>query len=266
MPLPAPTPGPATRRSRGLGGLARPGIALLILACVGLWGCDAFEQSADLPIAGPPLGPLEPGAIRYICSEFPFDPAILEAPANDEQADTRFAAALRALIEPPVRPHLPKTGWHLLGSDDDSAEFVTGSAQDGLTLVAVEPWEGLVRAVEYGSCQPELVYLPPVRIAEWEPDPEGRLGRDTTTFVALVTERECASGQAAIGRIVAPTLAFLDDRVLIAFGTVPPVGDGVATCQGNPPVPIRVDLGQPLGDRVLVDPAIWPPKEFPAPN
>lgn len=241
-------------------------VLLIAAAAVALAACGSLAPIYTAE-PGPFLGPLEPGAIRYSCGEFPFDPAILDEPETDEQADTPFAAALRRLIEPPANPVLPKTGWRLLGSDDDSAEFVTGTLDEGLTIVSIEPWEGLLRATEGGTCQPKLVYPPNIGLATWVLDAGDRaLAPASTTFFALVTEQDCASGRAAIGRILGPTITFLDDRVLVAFGVRPQTGGGANTCQGNPPVPIRVELGQPLGDRTLVDPAMLPVAEFRIPG
>jgi hypothetical protein len=236
--------------------------AALIALAAGACATPAYTAGP-----GPFLGPLEPGAIRYLCREFPFDPAVLDGPATAEQADTPFAEALRKLIEPPVNPILPKTGWRLLGSDADSAEFVTGAVAEGLSMVAIEPWEGLLRALEAGSCQPKLVYPPGTGLATWELAADDRpLTAESTTFLALVTERDCASGRAAIGRILGPTISYLDDRVLVAFGVAPQTEEGGVTCQGNPSVPIRVELSEPLGDRVLVDPALLPVAEFRVPG
>lgn len=238
-------------------------VPLVAAVAVALAACGSLAPVYTAE-PGPFLGPLEPGAIRYSCGKFPFDPTIFEGPATDGQADTPFAAALRRLIEPPSDPVLPKTGWRLLGSDVDSAEFVTGTPNEGLTIVSIEPWEGLLRATEGGSCQPKLVYPPNIGLATWVLDAGDRaLTPASTTFFALVTERDCASGRAAIGRILGPTIAFLDDRILVAFGVRPQTGGGAHTCQGNPPVPIRVELGQPIGDRMLVDPAMLPVVEFP---
>ena len=239
-------------------------LQLAALAASLLLGCDALGEPVDVAIAGPNLGPLEPGAIRYICREFPFDPAILEVDATDERASTPFGAALRALIDPPVHGDLPKSGWHLRGSDADSAEFATGDVAEGLTAVSVEPWQGLLRASGDGTCQPQLVSPQPVGIARWEPDPKTPLSEHTTSFVALVTERACASGRAAIGRVIRPTIAHLDDRVAIAFGVMPQPDGTVATCPSNPSVGIRVELGEELGNRLLVDPGMLPVREFKA--
>jgi hypothetical protein len=46
----------------------------------------------------------------------------------------------------------------------------------------------------------------------------------------------------------------------------PQTEEGGVTCQGNPSVPIRVELSEPLGDRVLVDPALLPVEEFRVPG
>jgi len=49
-----------------------------------------------------------------------------------------------------------------------------------------------------------------------------------------------------------PLVRFTATEIIIAY-TVEPLPYGAYTCQGNPSVPNRVNLGEPIGDRVLVD-------------
>lgn len=75
----------------------------------------------------------------------------------------------------------------------------------------------------------------------------------------LVTERACASGQGAEGRIELVELNETADQIRLRIGVRPPDGDA-QTCQGNPPTPFTVELSEPLGDREIVDASAVPPR------
>lgn len=80
-----------------------------------------------------------------------------------------------------------------------------------------------------------------------------------TSVDLLVTERACASGRGAEGRIELVELNVTTDQIQLRIGVRPPEGDG-QTCQGNPPTPYKVELSEPLGDREIVDTSVVPPR------
>jgi len=80
-----------------------------------------------------------------------------------------------------------------------------------------------------------------------------------TSVDLLVTERACASGQGAEGRIELVELNETTDQVQLRIGVRPPEGDA-QTCQGSPPTPYTVELSEPLGDRGIVDISVVPPR------
>ncbi|NAS24899.1 hypothetical protein GT755_24840 [Herbidospora sp. NEAU-GS84] len=75
-----------------------------------------------------------------------------------------------------------------------------------------------------------------------------------------VTEKDCASGRPATGRIKLAALEETDQEVRVVVA-VRPV-DGSVTCQGNPRTPFTVELSRPLGDRTVVDAAVHPPRRL----
>jgi hypothetical protein len=105
--------------------------------------------------------------------------------------------------------------------------------------------------------QPEI----PGETATWTFAPGQEIGPDTTEFVAMVTERNCASGQSSEGRIVGPMVDAHNDRVVVTF-EVRPLG-GEQTCPGNPPTAVTVRLGEAPGPRPLLDGGREPPSEPP---
>ncbi|GHH67589.1 hypothetical protein [Promicromonospora soli] len=79
----------------------------------------------------------------------------------------------------------------------------------------------------------------------------------------LVTEIACAGGEPADGRLTLERLVELEDRVELVIGVEAPPGDA-QTCQSNPPTPFTIELDEPLGDRTLMDGAVYPERELAA--
>jgi hypothetical protein len=75
----------------------------------------------------------------------------------------------------------------------------------------------------------------------------------------LVTERACASGQGAEGRIELVEPIETAEQIQLRIGVRAPDGDA-QTCQGNPPTPFTVELSEPLGEREIVDASVVPPR------
>jgi hypothetical protein len=93
--------------------------------------------------------------------------------------------------------------------------------------------------------------------AVWEPAPEADLSPQSTSIDVLVREMECASGRSADERIMDPEVGLGDEEVVITFRVTLRGGD--QDCQGNPATPYTVELGEPLGERSLLDGAHDPP-------
>ncbi|MET0821789.1 MAG: hypothetical protein ABWY58_12550 [Aeromicrobium sp.] len=85
--------------------------------------------------------------------------------------------------------------------------------------------------------------------AVWRPATGGAPDPRTSTVDVLVTRVSCSSG--VTGDVVAPSIQEAGDRVVVTFEVTPEVE--VGTCPSNDWVPYRIDLGEPLGGRRLVD-------------
>jgi hypothetical protein len=81
----------------------------------------------------------------------------------------------------------------------------------------------------------------------------------------LVTERECASGQTAEGRVEVRDLQVTDKQVRVWIGVRPPGGSG-QTCPSNPPTPFTIELEQAVGTRSVVDIGVLPPRPLTSPR
>ncbi len=234
----------------------------VLAIAAGVIGAALLAGCALLPGAPGGAPPLGVGPLQYTCGRFPFGAEMLDRSDTDEAAANPAAAALREHLakDGPDIDFLPDTGWSLAGMDADGAEFVIEDGDLGMKVVSVHsadlgPWI----VTGWGDCQPQRVLPPGLNEASWTLDPaEPRPGADTQTFTALVTERECASGQSSEGRVVGPDILEVGDEVLVTFA-VRPLGGDMQSCPGNPATRVVVDLGEPLGDRQLLDGGTLPP-------
>lgn len=92
-----------------------------------------------------------------------------------------------------------------------------------------------------GQTQPATWFLP----AGFVLDPAA------SSVEVLVAEQGCTSGQGAGGNTAEPVVEVTGTEVRIAVATF--VRRGPQNCPGHPLAPLAVDLGQPLGNRALVD-------------
>ncbi|WP_194907942.1 hypothetical protein [Quadrisphaera sp. INWT6] len=91
------------------------------------------------------------------------------------------------------------------------------------------------------TTNPATWFLP----AGFVPDPAA------TSVEVLVDEEGCTTGQGAVDNTAPPQVEVTDAQVRIAVSTY--IRKGAQGCPGHPLAPLVVELGQPLGDRTLVD-------------
>lgn len=241
--------------------------ALILVACAalaaGACGNAAVPSGSDSPDGSVPI---ELANIRYTCGKFPFAIGLLTAgPGNAERADHPAAAALRAHLAGagPEIASLPDSGWHLAGMTELAAEFVVVDGAEIETVFVEHPvggWE----VSGWGQCRPLVVLAEGLGAASWAYDPaQPRPGAATQEFDAMVTELACNSGQPAVGRIVGPEIVRTADTILVMFAVRPRGGN--QDCPSNPATRARVDLGEPLGERKLLDGGQFPPADPAAP-
>jgi|GEM_PF-2510622 len=96
-----------------------------------------------------------------------------------------------------------------------------------------------------GGC----VVLSRTQEADWYLPAGSGADPESTSLTILVVERGCSSGQAP--SIVEPEVELGASTVTIAVRTRERLAL-TQSCQSNPATPVKVDLGEPLGDRELV--------------
>lgn len=85
---------------------------------------------------------------------------------------------------------------------------------------------------------------------------------DARTLTIDVNERQCTSSRDPRPFLKDPVVVETAESVTV-YGTTTPMTEA-ATCSGNPTVQQTIVLEKPLGDRVVLDGATWPPSEVPA--
>lgn len=86
--------------------------------------------------------------------------------------------------------------------------------------------------------------------AIWNIESAESITPDATSFTALVERLGCANGET--GRLLDPVVAAGEDEIVVTFSVEAlPAGD--YTCPGNDRVPYLIELGEPIGQRSIVD-------------
>lgn len=112
--------------------------------------------------------------------------------------------------------------------------------------------DGATTDIATGASTTEVPFSQPQPgdAAVWDVDPTALPSADSSAFTAMVTRLGCNNG--VTGTVLRPVVALTDSEVTVTF-TVDAAGPGDRTCQGNDAVPSDVDIGEPIGRRVLVD-------------
>jgi hypothetical protein len=94
--------------------------------------------------------------------------------------------------------------------------------------------------------------------SSWRLRPGTLVTPERRVFRILVTERSCASGRPATGRIDEPLVIRERHRVQVAIFVRPL--EGPSTCPSNPETPYTLRLDRPLGHRTPADGGTIPPR------
>ncbi len=230
-----------------------------------LISCDGRPPGFHIEQLGAPtgaekaVGPIYDGlrsAIKTMRSEFMFDP----------RGD---------------RPH--RLPWLLAYQGDDRALFLARRKSGSWNVMTVEREGDTWGFGGYGGCHPRPLIVHQYGQSEWRVQELAPPTRQDTSLSIDVMERACASGQSATGRIVDPIIEYTVDTVTITVpvrdlidvlleeqvaewelqnpGLSPPPFSIGVNCPGNPWTPYELELGEPIGDRVLLDGGPFPPEQ-----
>lgn len=209
---------------------------------------------------------------EYLCQGTPVQASVLTDGTTADQLGDEAAAALDGASVPDIEPEQ----WRVLTETstevylirelpeprDSNGERRThellGAGWVDETEEGGEGWQLL----QHGDCalRYDLGDLGDAIVAL---DPDNPPDAASSQVHLLITEIECASGKPADGRVTLERLAQLEDRVELVIGVEAAPGDA-QTCQASPPTPFTVELDEPLGDRNVLDVAVYPERELAA--
>jgi hypothetical protein len=260
-----PTARPRMRTS-GLRALASVGAVLVLAGALVRFG---------LPFGGGLLGggllggrtTAQPTGLIGCWGQGPgFSPDLLTGPGSAETGDSVAAAVLRQFVSSPDGSDAPAHGWYLIEATSDEVQFVARVPPGGPS----DYWQVVVKRGTagqfvtdgwslggYGSCLLETVPPAGYGPATWGLDPSVPFAAGANELHILVTEQSChGSDPTEVGRILA-NVAYTDRDVVVTVVARSP--EGAQTCPMPPPTPYLVVLGQPVGNRDLLDGGSWPP-------
>ena len=193
----------------------------------------------------------------------PFPPAALDAPGGrlDESEP-----AVQALIAQLARRKsdgfdLGLDGWRALARSDTEALFGHGLPPQLTTMYLRLDGgrRGGWHAVSTSTARPLRTTRKGVRASAWRIDPSQELGPRDTILRVFVTEQTRAGGQRAHGRLLSPDLHMTDDELILTMFVTPRPGFQLAA--SKPETIARVALPRALGERTLVDGALYDDSE-----
>lgn len=163
------------------------------------------------------------------------------------------------------------SGYAWTVASADSAKLVlTGTRSgdfewDGYAYASFSRESDGWNPLSWGTCRPEtFTTREGYAASDWVLDPEVEPNPRAAVLHVLVMERSCANGQPPEGRDIGPVVETDAQTITVLVEHV----KGSATCPGNPWYTTTLDLGEPIGDRVLIDGRIrpglvrpWPPTQ-----
>jgi hypothetical protein len=224
------------------------------LAAVFFAGCGSPASDAGGAASSAP-SPSSSPAYLYSCGSTPFDPALLEGPGDLEDEDSELGRALRDLMETPDGEFLTRgQEWRVVVDEGDRVEAIgRAPGSHGYVNAIFERSGDSWKPAGWGDCKPNVI-VGNRSPATWklveEPSP------DDTELVVDATEIACAGGRQLKEHQVRSDVSYADDSISIVVSADALVG---GECPGNPPIRLTVPLDEPVGDRVLLDAAVFPP-------
>jgi hypothetical protein len=202
--------------------------------------------------------PLDPtlAFLRYSCDGHPFALDLLSAPGRAEFEDHLSATALRAFLASGEARHLvPASGWYLAGRDVRTASYVAGVDGDPpFASIDFEIGATGWKVVGYGGCWPKLALegLNPVMFEFGDVIP----GPEATQIEVDATEISCASGRPMGARLRPAQIAETPAAVYVLLTATTQARE--QDCPGHPSTRVSLELSTPLGNRPVVDVAVFP--------
>jgi hypothetical protein len=190
----------------------------------------------------------------------PFPPSALNAPAGGLDLGDPAVEALAGQLrrQPPTADGSPLElqDWRILARTDREVLFARGVPPDMITVAMRhvgrrDGWRSV--AVNRGAAL--RATRDGIRASNWELDETHPLTAADSIIRILVTEQTRSGGSLADKRLLIPDLHDGDDEVLLRVFVTPRTG--TPTIAAAPQTPVRIQLPTPVGERRLVDGALY---------
>lgn len=146
--------------------------------------------------------------------------------------------------------------WRLLARTDDEVLFGRGRPPRLHTAAfRRDPRRGTWAFIGESAGRPLRAARDGIRASSWRIDPTLEGDPDATVLRILVTEQTYAGGKRADGRVLAPDIHIDADELLLRIFVTPQQGFQMRS--PNPETPVRVALAHPVGQRRLIDGAVY---------
>lgn len=223
-------------------------------------------SSEPVPLITPSTS-ADPSSVLLTCGgDERFPAAAMAGIGLAEFENDAAAAVLKSIIAETGEPDLfPDHGWHRVAAGPGGVTFVApGPGDPAWVVVVAAPGPDGWTADLYGACTAQPALPRGIGPADFWLDPKAAPpGREATELHGLIRERSCASAKPPDGRIQPPVIVF-DERSVVVTVTIRERPGG-QDCPANPEAPITIELGQPLGDRAILDGSVFPPRDASVP-
>jgi hypothetical protein len=148
-------------------------------------------------------------------------------------------------------------GWRELVRTDDEVLFGRGRPPHLLTVTVRRGRRDRWSPAGVSNSRPLRASRNGIRASSWRLDPTVTPSPDHTELRILITEQTMASGALAADRLLAPELHLGTDRVVLRVYVRPL--EGYVGRSAAHETPVIVQLAEPLGERRVVDGALYEP-------
>ncbi len=148
-------------------------------------------------------------------------------------------------------------GWRELARSDDEALFGLGTPPQLLTVAVKRGLRNRWSPLGASNARELRAVRDGVRASSWRLDPSFEPQPLVRELRVLVTERTMASGTPAAARLLQPELYLDAERALLRMYVRPL--EGYVGRTGKHETPVIVRLPEPLGNRRLLDGALYEP-------
>lgn len=234
------------------------GARILLLGIAAALAIAGFSQST----VAAPTDQSDAQDWLYSCGGPPYPLSLFDEPTGAEQGSDGAARALRRLIAHPNGIEtLPKNGWRRAPRLRRYQTFVArkpGAPRGLFEVVFKETAAGSWRyqfSSHYCEIGPQLRGQ---AVDSWRLDPAfPPPGTEDTRIHMLVQGVYCRSGKPP--KLDRPLISSGPTRLIVSPVENPPRGD--QSCLGSPPVRYTLKLGEPIGERIVLDAYSFPFKK-----